>query len=553
MIKQIFIQNYALISELTVDFDSGFTTLTGETGAGKSILLGAMSLILGSRADISVINDSEKKCVVEATFIVDEKLKPTFESIDVDFSEETIIRRELSSSGKSRAFVNDTPIGLADLRKLGLMLIDIHSQHENLELNTNSFQLRVVDAVAQNDDLLTNYSQTFKQYKNLQLELEKLKMLESQSSADLEYNQFQYKQLVDFAPEKIDQEEIENEYQLLSNTADIQQNIGAVVNLIADSDQNLLSQLKQVKQTLLQTRQYFAKSNDYVERLEPLIIELKDMSNEMNRDLGSIDDNPERLAELHDTLNTLYSLLKKHNASNCSDLVRVMHEYEQKVGNCGNFEEQIDKLSKKLSDTEKILTKQAAEISSRRKKVAKPLASRIVELVSGLGMPNAQLVVDIEPALSFSETGMDNVNFLFSANKSYTPLSLDKIASGGEISRLMLSIKSILSEMVQLPTIIFDEIDTGVSGDIAHKMALLMEQMSKHMQVIAITHLPQIAAKGQSQYRVSKREVDDKTYSFVERLTNDERIAEIARMVSGENITKEAIDNAKSLLSMQKN
>lgn len=553
MIKQIFIQNYALISELTVDFDSGFTTLTGETGAGKSILLGAMSLILGSRADISVINDSEKKCVVEATFIVDEKLKPTFESIDVDFSEETIIRRELSSSGKSRAFVNDTPIGLADLRKLGLMLIDIHSQHENLELNTNSFQLRVVDAVAQNDDLLTNYSQTFKQYKNLQLELEKLKMLESQSSADLEYNQFQYKQLVDFAPEKIDQEEIENEYQLLSNTADIQQNIGAVVNLIADSDQNLLSQLKQVKQTLLQTRQYFAKSNDYVERLEPLIIELKDMSNEMNRDLGSIDDNPERLAELHDTLNTLYSLLKKHNASNCSDLVRVMHEYEQKVGNCGNFEEQIDKLSKKLSDTEKILTKQAAEISSRRKKVAKPLASRIVELVSGLGMPNAQLVVDIEPALSFSETGMDNVNFLFSANKSYTPLSLDKIASGGEISRLMLSIKSILSEMVQLPTIIFDEIDTGVSGDIAHKMALLMEQMSKHMQVIAITHLPQIAAKGQSQYRVSKREVDDKTYSFVERLTNEERIAEIARMVSGENITKEAIDNAKSLLSMQKN
>lgn len=553
MIKQIFIQNYALISELTVDFDSGFTTLTGETGAGKSILLGAMSLILGSRADISVINDSEKKCVVEATFIVDEKLKPTFESIDVDFSEETIIRRELSSSGKSRAFVNDTPIGLADLRKLGLMLIDIHSQHENLELNTNSFQLRVVDAVAQNDDLLTNYTQTFKQYKNLQLELEKLKMLESQSSADLEYNQFQYKQLVDFAPEKIDQEEIENEYQLLSNTADIQQNIGAVVNLIADSDQNLLSQLKQVKQTLLQTRQYFAKSNDYVERLEPLIIELKDMSNEMNRDLGSIDDNPERLAELHDTLNTLYSLLKKHNASNCSDLVRVMHEYEQKVGNCGNFEEQIDKLSKKLSDTEKILTKQAAEISSRRKKVAKPLASHIVELVSGLGMPNAQLVVDIEPTLSFSETGMDNVNFLFSANKSYTPLSLDKIASGGEISRLMLSIKSILSEMVQLPTIIFDEIDTGVSGDIAHKMALLMEQMSKHMQVIAITHLPQIAAKGQSQYRVSKREVDDKTYSFVERLTNDERIAEIARMVSGENITKEAIDNAKSLLSMQKN
>ncbi|MCQ2375293.1 MAG: DNA repair protein RecN [Salinivirgaceae bacterium] len=551
MIKQIFIQNYALISELTVDFDFGFTTLTGETGAGKSILLGAMSLILGSRADISVINDPDKKCVVEASFIVNKNLKPIFDSIDVDFFEETTIRRELSSNGKSRAFVNDTPIGLADLRKLGLLLIDIHSQHENLELNNNRFQLRIVDAVAQNDDLLIDYAQTYKEYKNLQLELEKLKKLESQSSADLEYNQFQYRQLVDFAPEKIDQTEIENEYQILSNTADIQQNIGAVVDLIADGEQNLLSQLKQVKQTLLQTHQYFAKANDYVDRLDPLIIELKDMANEMNRDLGSIDDNPERLAELHDTLNTLYSLLKKHNASDCSDLVRVMHEYEQKVGSCGSFEEQIENLSHKLSDTEKLLTKQATEISSRRQKVAKPLAARIVELVAGLGMPNAQLIVNVEPTASFTETGLDDVCFLFSANKSYAPLSIDKIASGGEISRLMLSIKTILSEMVQLPTIIFDEIDTGVSGDIAHKMALLMGQMSKHMQVIAITHLPQIAAKGQAQYRVSKRDIKDKTYSFVERLSDQDRIAEIARMVSGENITKEAIENARSLLNMQ--
>ncbi len=550
MLKHLHIQNYALIDNLTVDFNSGFSTLTGETGAGKSILLGALMLALGNRADNSAIGDVSKKCIVEAVFDVSRYgLNSLFDSLDLDYQDETIIRRELLPNGKSRAFVNDTPVNLNSLKDLGRYLIDIHSQHENLELNNNQFQLKVVDAAACNAQLLEQYGVAYSEYRKTLSELEKLRQQAAQASSDYDYNQFQYKQLADFAPDKIDQEAMENEFQTLSNVAEIQQSLGGALYLLQDGDQNLLSMLSQVRQQLQSTQRYYSKSDEYLQRLESVIIEVKDIASEMEHDVESLENQPERLEFLRQKLDTLYSLMQKHQVTDVAGLVLIMKDLESRLNLSGNCDELIEKTEKHLAQLTAQLSQLSDQLTARRKAAAKPLMQKICSHLAGLGMPNARLEISIYNTNQFTATGHDSVNFMFTANLNHELQNISRIASGGEISRLMLSIKAILSESVSLPTIIFDEIDTGVSGDIAHKMGELMALMAEKMQVIAITHLPQIAAKGNTQYRVAKRDVDGKTQSFVIQLSENERVDEIARMLSGKNITTEARENAKSLLN----
>ena len=549
MLHHIHIQNYALIDELTVDFTDGFSTLTGETGAGKSILLGALMLALGNRADTTAIGNTGQKCVVEATFNVKPyHLEKLFDELDLDYQDETIVRRELLTNGKSRAFVNDTPVNLNSLKDLGRHLIDIHSQHENLELNNNQFQLKVVDAAAQNAALLKQYSAVYTDYKQLQAELAELKENSRQMSADYDYNQFQYNQLAEFRLENINQEEMENEFQTLSNVIDIQQNLNAALYVLQDGEQNVLSGLTQIRQAVQQTQRYFQKSEEYLQRLEPVIIEMKDFTQELESDVQRLENQPERLEELRSKLDQLYSLLQKHQAKNVDELISIRNDLEQKLNKSGNYEELIEQTQKQLDQTTAKLSDLAAKLSDSRRKVTDSLCSQICSHLVGLGMPNAQLQINMTDTAAFTPNGRDSVNFLFTANRNHELQNISKIASGGEISRLMLSIKAILSKSVALPTVIFDEIDTGVSGDIAHKMGELMSLMAKQMQVITITHLPQIAAKGAAQYRVSKNDEGGTTHTIVEKLTDAERIDEIARMLSGKNITTEARENAKSLL-----
>ena len=549
MLHQIHIQNYALIDELTVDFTDGFSTLTGETGAGKSILLGALMLALGNRADTTAIGNAGQKCVVEATFNVKPyHLEKIFDDLDLDYQDETIVRRELLTNGKSRAFVNDTPVNLNSLKDLGRHLIDIHSQHENLELNNNQFQLKVVDAAAQNAALLKQYSAVYTDYKRLQAELAELKENARQMSADYDYNQFQYNQLAEFKLDSINQEEMENEFQTLSNIVDIQQNLSAALYVLQDGEQNVLSGLAQVRQAVQQTQRYFQKSEEYLQRLEPVIIEMKDFAQELESDLQRLENQPERLEELRSKLDQLYSLQQKHQAKSVDELIAIRNDLEQKLNKSGNYEALIEQTQKLLDQTTADLTDLAAKLSESRRKVIDSLCEQICSHLVGLGMPNAQLQIILTDTAAFMPNGRDSVNFLFTANRNHELQNISKIASGGEISRLMLSIKAILSKSVALPTVIFDEIDTGVSGDIAHKMGELMSLMAKQMQVITITHLPQIAAKGAVQYRVSKNDEGGTTHTCVEKLSDAERVDEIARMLSGKNVTTEARENAKSLL-----
>lgn len=550
MLLQLKIQNYALIDQLTVDFERGFSTLTGETGAGKSILLGALALALGNRADTAAIGNPEQKCVVEAIFNVKQyALEKIFADLDLDYQDETIVRRELLPNGKSRAFVNDTPVNVNNLKSLGRYLIDIHSQHENLELNNNQFQLQVVDAAAQNAGLLTTYADVFRQYQKLKSELAEFKQAARQMSSDYDYNEFQYKQLAEFAPEKINQQEMEAEFQTLSNVVEIQQNLSGAVYLLQDGDQNILSQLAQVRQQIAQVNRYFPKADTYLQRLEPVIIEMKDFAQELEHDLQQLENQPERLEQLRSTLDQLYSFMQKHQVSDVEGLVKIKNELEAKLTKSGDYELQIEQTEKMLKEVTANLQNIANQLTTRRKNVLEPLSKQICNHLVGLGMPNAQLQIELSATEQFTNTGCDLVNFLFTANKNRELQNISKIASGGEISRLMLSIKAILSASVALPTIIFDEIDTGVSGDIAHKMGELMAEMAENMQVITITHLPQIAAKGNVQYRVVKTDVGEITRTNVLKLSDNERVDEIARMLSGKDITNEARENAKSLLN----
>lgn len=548
MLKNLKINNYALIEDLDINFSEGFSTLTGETGAGKSILLGALALALGSRSESATINN-EKKCIIEATFNIKTlNLKKTFEQIDIDYEELTIIRREINTNGKSRAFINDTPITLNDLKKVSQQIIDIHSQHENLLLNDNDFQMNVVDAMAKNKQLLSDYKENYQSYLQLKKRLKELSEKAEKAKADSEYNQFQFDQLEALQLEKINLSEVEEELEQLNHIEDIEYHLVENFNLLTNNEINIIDQLKQVNKNFEKIKNYFKQADDFFQRIDSSLIDLQDIATETERNTENLSYNPQRAMEQRELLDKIYSLFQKHHCNSVEDLLRIKSEFEEKLLQEQSFEQNIEENAKQLEKTTVELEKLALQLRENRQKAIKPFNENVSALLEELGMPHAQFSAKIALSENFLPNGKDKVSFLFSANKNHLMQDIMKIASGGEISRLMLSIRYLLSQTTQLPTIIFDEIDTGVSGEIADKMANIMQTMANKMQVISITHLPQIAAKGQTHYFVYKKEINQKIQTQIVQLDKEGRIKEIAKMLSGKDITTEAIENAKSLL-----
>lgn len=551
MLSRLYVKNYALIDSLEIDFQKGLTIITGETGAGKSILLGALGLVIGQRADSQVLRDKEQKCVVEVSFDVkDYKLKPFFKLHDIDYADECIIRREINPSGNSRAFINDTPVILPVLKELGNYLIDIHSQHETLEINSGSFQLSLVDAVAQNDKLLTEYLQLFTQYKSLQKQLAEIKAQEEQSKKDFDYYSFLYNELEEAAINADNLKNAEEELETLNNAEEIQSNLVSAANILSEGELNILNQISEIKNLLNNAAKHNAQAKELAERVTSLYIELKELSREITAASASIMADPEKAQMLSDKLDNYHRLLQKHRVATAEELIQIKDELESKLQFVTGMDAEIVKLENAIQESEKQLLHQAEEISKRRKSKLQEIEKSVGQTLSALGMPNAVLKINCQKLDKFNEKGLDSVQFLFTANKGSEPKELGKVASGGELSRLMLSLKALLASIKTLPSIIFDEIDTGVSGEIAYKIGNIMEEMAKHMQVIAITHLPQIASKGKTHLKVYKKVKGDITHTSIKQLSNDERVEEIAHMLSGDKITDVALQNAKSLLSL---
>lgn len=549
MLKHLSIQNYALIDKLEVDFSDGLTIITGETGAGKSILLGALGLIAGSRADTQSLQDKTKKCIVEASFNIKEyALKDFFWANELDYEITTNIRREITPEGKSRAFINDTPVTLTQLKGLAERLIDIHSQHQTLTLNGSEFQLSVVDAYANHADSLAEYSISFKQFKALEKALNELLTKESQAKKDLDYFQFQFNELEEAGLKPDEQAGIEQELEALNNAEDIKSNLSKAATGLNGGEQNLLASLNEIKSLLASQAKFKPEINELSTRLNSSYIELKDISNELESLEQDIVYDPKRIDKLTIQLDAIYRLQQKHQVKSVEELITIKDDLSNKLLDFSSLETEIEKTKKELTSVQKSLTALAKKIAANRKKEIPKIEKEIASLLSALSMPNAQLKIEHMETETLTANGADKVNFLFSANKGSDFKELNKVASGGELSRLMLSIKSLIAQLTALPTIIFDEIDTGVSGDVADKVGSIMNLMAKAMQVITITHLPQIASKGESHLFVYKEDKNDKTYSNIKKLSVNERVQEIAKMLSTGTPTAAAISNAKELL-----
>jgi DNA repair protein RecN (Recombination protein N) len=549
MLQHLSVQNYALIDQLEIDFSGGLTIITGETGAGKSILLGALGLIAGNRSDAQALQDKTKKCVIEATFNIKEyALNSFFDFQELDYEEITTIRREINPEGKSRAFINDTPVTLSQLKELTERLIDIHSQHQTLTLNGSEFQLSVVDAFAQHTDLLKQYSADFKQFKLIEKKLNELLEKEIQGKKDLDYFQFQFNELEEADLKAGKQTEWEQELEALNNAEDIKLHLSKASFGLSGGEQNILLSLNEIKTILAPFTKFKAELNELNSRVTSAYIELKDISNELENMEQDIVYDPKRIEELTTRLDVIYRLQQKHQVKTIEELIEIKEELNSKLFSFSSLESEIEKVKKELQQYTDKLAKNSKKISDNRKKVIPKIEKELASLLSLLSMPNAQLKVEQTELDSFAMNGMDKVCFLFSANKGSDFKELNKVASGGELSRLMLSIKSSLAKLTALPTIIFDEIDTGVSGDVADKIGIIMDQMASSIQVITITHLPQIASKGGSHLFVYKADKNNKTYSSIKKLTQDERIQEVAKMLSTGNPTTAAINNAKELL-----
>ncbi len=550
MIKSLSITNYALIDELEIDFSKGFSIITGETGAGKSILMGALALITGQRADTGVLKKTDKKCVVEGNFLLDGYgLHGFFEENELDYALESILRREISPAGKSRAFINDTPVNLNTLKELSFKLIDIHSQHQNLNLNQSEFQLKVVDSYAGNTNLLEEYQSVYTKYKKLKKELEDLKSQAAKSKDDFDYLSFRFDELEKAKLIEGEQEELEEEAKTLNNTEEIQRNLAIIHNLLNEDEFSVLVKIKEAYLAANRIKNVFSKIEPIEERLNSSFIELKDIAEEVELTLSNIEFNPERIEYVNSRLDLIYSLQKKHNVLSIAELIKVKDELDEKLQNISSFEERINKLNKKVEETKSKVKDISEDLSKKRIKSFEKIEKYVSTQLKDLGMPDATFKINREGLSEFSQSGIDKISFLFSANANIPAQNINKVASGGEISRLMLSIKSLLSKSISLPTIIFDEIDTGVSGDIADRMASIMKKMSENMQVISITHLPQVAAKGDTHYLVFKEKINQTDTTNIKKVKGEERIKELAKMLSGENITKEAIENAKVLLA----
>ncbi len=555
MIKSLYIENYALIDRLNIDLHPGFSIITGETGAGKSIILGAIGLLLGQRADSKSIKSGATKCIIEAGFnIADYGLDSFFETNDIDFDgSECIIRRELTSAGKSRAFINDTPVALGLLKEIGDKLIDVHSQHQNLLLNKENFQLNVLDIIGDNTQRLADYATTYSDYKNLCVQLNSAIEEAEKNKADEEFLQFQFDQLHTANLAIGEQTELEAESEMLTHTEDIK---GALFrakdSLSAESDhEDALQMLKQATSSLQGISNMFAEADELAQRIESCYIELKDVADEIDSRLDTLEFNPERLNFVNERLSLIYSLEKKHHVETVEELIAIKDDLESRLNNISNSDENISALRRQCDETYTLLLDKAEALSASRIKAATEVETKMVDYLLPLGMPNVRFSVEVTRRDTPDASGMDKVAFLFSANKNGVMQSVAQVASGGEIARVMLSLKALIAGAVKLPTIIFDEIDTGVSGSIAEKMARIMQEMgSKNRQVISITHLPQIAALGTAHYKVYKTDDETSTTSHIIELTPEQRVTEIANMLSGENITEAAINNAKELLSL---
>ena len=552
MLKSLFIQNFVLIDSLDICFNPGFSVITGETGAGKSIILGALSLVLGQRADGKSIKQGADKCVIEAVFDVSKyQLEPFFLGNDLEYDPEScILRRELYASGKSRAFVNDSPVPLAILKELGTKLIDIHSQHQNLLLGDNRFQLRVVDVMAENEILLILYKKEYTRYQGLRKALSALKERAAQSKQEEDYIRFQLDQLEEANLQPNEQEELEQEQETLSHAEEIKSSLYRVSSCLDGEEQGVVSLLKESLSSMDALERYFPRAKEIAERLRSAYIDLNDLASEMEGMIEDVEFNPDRLAWVNERLDTLYALQQKHRVSSVDDLIALRDQCRAQLTDIESFDEQIAALEKQVQDAYKELLQQAAVLSEQRKVAAVAFAQQLVQMVAPLGMPHTRFQVEVVPRKEPESDGMDEIRFLFSANKSMALQPVAQTASGGEISRLMLCIKAMIAGFTALPTIIFDEVDTGVSGDIADKMGHIMQDLGSKMQVFAITHLPQIAAQGEAHYFVYKEDVKDRTLTRIRPLDKEERIREVARMLSGSALTEASLANAKDLLGM---
>ena len=552
MLKSLFIRNYVLIDELDIRFDDGFSVITGETGAGKSIILGALSPVLGERADTKSIQKGSDKCVIEACFEISTyDLELFFKENDLDYdANECLLRRELHGSGKSRAFINDSPVQLSVVKELGDKLIDVHSQHRNLLLSDKHFQLNVVDMMAKTEQLLSTYHKEYDIYLSVSKALDDLKEKVQNAKTEEDYIRFQYEELSSAKLKNGEQDELERESDILSHTEEIKTVLYKVTDLLSGENLSVTSSLKEALSSVEQLSAYFPKAEGYAERLQSSYIDICDLAAETNVLKDDIEFNPDRLDRVNERLNTIYSLQQKHRVSSVEELIAKRDDFGLKLQKIDSFDEEFDKLLKQQKESYAVLEKKAGEITVLRKKASVNIEKQLIERMTLLGMPHSRIKILFTPKSKPSSSGMDDVSFIFSANKNEQLKPIAQTASGGEISRLMLCIKSMIAGYITLPSIIFDEIDSGVSGEIADKMAGIMQDLGKKMQVITITHLPQIAAKGQTHYFVYKEDTPDRTLTRISRLDDNERINETARMLSGSEKTQAAIDNAKALLGL---
>ncbi|RFN60115.1 DNA repair protein RecN [Marixanthomonas ophiurae] len=550
MITTLAIKNYALIDDIRMDFKDGLTIITGETGAGKSILLGALSLVLGKRADLNSMKDASKKCIIEAEFAIKKfNLQTLFEENDLDYDAHTIIRREILPSGKSRAFINDTPVTLSQLQAVGPYLVDIHSQHETLSLAEENYQMQVIDALAENTSLKNTYSEQLKAYRITTKGLEEAKLKKSEASKEIDYNTFLFTELEEANLEGIDQVKLEETYETLSNAEEIQETLSKVVQLFSEEQIGTMETAKEARAALSQLKNYGSVYHALWERLNSVIIELDDLSEETEQIATSVEANPQELLAINEKLQTLHKLQHKHNVATVSELIEIKNTLDANITDTNNLDSHIEKLEKEIVNLNKEVRKTGKAIHESREGVIPKLQEKLEAILAKLGLLNARFDFKLTLTESLRENGTDTLDLLFTANKGTTMGSIKKVASGGEMSRIMLAVKAVLAEYQTLPTLIFDEIDTGVSGEIANKMAAIMDGMSHGMQLVSITHLPQIASKGAQHIKVYKEDVNNVTETHLKTLSQEDRIVEIAQMIGGKNVTDSALAHAKELLN----
>jgi DNA repair protein RecN (Recombination protein N) len=550
MLTSLSINNFALIEKLAIDFSRGFSIITGETGAGKSILLGALGLVLGKRADLTSLKNKEDKCIIEAHFQISRyNLQPFFEANDLDYEAETIIRREILPSGKTRAFVNDSPVNLQELQALGLFLIDIHSQHQTQELSEENFQFQIIDSIAGNQDLIAEYGTVLKSYKKNKTQLTALNTQLQAVLKEQDYNTFLLEELFSAQLKSGEQEVLEGIYEQLNNVEFIKENLDKSLALANEEQFGILQNLKELKIALQKTAGFSTDYHSLFERINSVSIEFDDITNELNQLTESLINDPEQLDSVNQKLQMIYNLQKKHQVTTIDELLEIQSDLDSKAVSVGELEDEIKRIEDKIQQSTLELDKFADSIRENRIKAVPVLSEKLIFILDQLGMPNVRFNMEINATSNYLQNGKDELQFLFSANKGSDFGLLKKVASGGEMSRIMLATKAILAQYSKLPTMIFDEIDTGVSGEIANKMGDIMKEMSANMQVFAITHLPQIAAKGNAHLKVFKSVVGEQTQSELKLLNSEERVVEIAQMLSGTVVSDSAINHAKALLN----